>query len=174
MEMNILHTIQEWIQNPVTDAVMIFFTRLGDNGLLWILIMFFLLCRKKTRGYGILLGISLLISAVLGNLIIKPIFERLRPFFHLPEHELLIPPPGGYSFPSGHTLTAFASAPVIYAMHKKSGIAAYIVAFLIGFSRMYLYVHYPTDVLAGILLGLLCGFLTVKIGKPKIMKKAEG
>ena len=80
-----------------------------------------------------------------------------------PEMQLLIPPLSDYSFPSGHTFASFASATALFLHHRKEGTAAYLLAAVIAFSRMYLYVHFPTDILAGIILGIASGFTAFKL-----------
>jgi len=154
------------------DAVMPFITRLGDMGFIWIIITVALLLCKKTRYYGIISACSLLLSLFLGQYGLKLIFQRERPFYNLPGMLLLIPPPGDYSFPSGHAASSFAAAAAIFYWNRKAGLAAFVLAFLIAFSRLYLFVHYPSDVLAGALLGLGCTlfvvFVVKKLTKAKI------
>ena len=109
----------------------------------------------------------LAITFLVGDVVLKNWIQRPRPFQEMPV-ELLIPPPESFSFPSGHTSSSFAAASVIYRVRKSWGIAAFILAVLIGFSRLFLFVHYPTDVLAGAVLGLLVGNLVCFcIGKRK-------
>ena len=118
-----------------------------------------LLLFPKTRKAGLASGIALLFMLVTGNMILKPLVARLRPFAVNTAVELLIPPPTDFSFPSGHTYASFASASAIFRNSRRIGIPALILASLIAFSRLYLYVHYPTDVLFGILLVILAGWI---------------
>ena len=96
----------------------------------------------------------------MGNLTIKPLVGRLRPFYIVHDIKLLIPEPYGYSFPSGHALSSFAASTVIFLNNKKLGLIALILAIMIAFSRLYLYVHYLSDVLVGALLGVMVGIFS--------------
>ena len=137
---------------------MVFFTKLGDSGLIWIILTLLCLYSDKYRKLGAAMTFSLVVALLLGNEILKELIRRPRPFT-LNEISLLIPPPSGFSFPSGHTMASFAAAGAICFTHKKLGKWALILATLISFSRMYLYVHFPTDVLCGVLFGLLFGYM---------------
>ena len=97
------------------------------------------------------------------NLVLKPLAARPRPCWIDEQVKLLVAAPKDYSFPSGHSAASFAAAVSIFVMHKKEGAAALILACLIAFSRLYLFVHFPTDVLAGIAVGFICAFLAAKI-----------
>lgn len=147
------------INNPFLTSFMSFITHLGDSGFIWIVIGVLLLFFKKTRKCGFLVLMSLLVCSVFALGIMKPFFGRVRPFA---ERGItpFIPPPGGASFPSGHTSSSFAAAYAIFSFSKKFGIFAFILAGLIAVSRLYFLVHYPTDVLGGIIVGLLSAFLT--------------
>ena len=107
--------------------------------------------------------IGLLLCLVLGNGIIKPIVSRIRPYDINNSVEILIRKPKDLSFPSGHTLAAFTSAVIILLYNKKLGVFAIVFAVLIAFSRIYFYIHFPTDVLAGIIFGCIFAFLSKKI-----------
>lgn len=159
IDLRVLQFINEHIQNPVFDAAMPWITRLGNLGLLWIAVTVVLLCIKKYRRTGVVLAAALVFVTVLGELVLKPIVGRSRPFEGFLTIELLIQAPMGYSFPSGHALLGFTAATVLFLRDKRLGVAAGLVALLIAFSRLYLNVHYATDVAAGILLGILCGWL---------------
>lgn len=156
-EWNILNGIQE-LQSPLMDSLMLFFTRLGDDGFIWILIAIFLLFTKKYRKYGVILLLALLAGLIIGNGIIKNLVGRARPSWEqtLP---LLIENPTDFSFPSGHTQSSFIAATVLALTNKKWALWAYPLAALIAFSRLYLMVHFPTDVLGGIFIGVLIGAL---------------
>lgn len=162
MELSILHALQQ-IHTPWLDAIMIFFTRLGDDGILWIALGVGFLFFKKTRRCGIYILLSLLISMLVGKVVLKNLFERSRPFMADPSVILKVAAPGSFSFPSGHTLDAFTSATAIFLCDRKTGIAAFAVASLIAFSRMYLFLHYPTDILGGIVIGVCAAVLVVKV-----------
>ena len=98
-----------------------------------------------------------LIGLLVGNVLIKEWVMRPRPFVTHADLIALVDPVDQWSFPSGHTLSSFAAATALCFFHRKSGLLACLVAALIGFSRLYACVHYPTDVLAGMLIGILCG-----------------
>lgn len=158
----ILNFIQENIRNTLLDKIMVFITSLGNMSIIWIIIGICLLINKKYRKYGIMLFLSLLFCAIVGNLTLKPLVARIRPFNAKPLLDgLLIKEPSDYSFPSGHTMCSFAPAVVLCYMNKRIGICAVILSILIGFSRLYLYVHYPSDVLSGAIIGILLGMLSI-------------
>ena len=147
-----------WIQDHIVCAaltpVMKLFTTLGNGGILWIIIGILLLFFKKTRSIGIASLLSLALVAILNNEIIKAIVQRPRPFTYV-DIELLITAPGGYSFPSGHTSSSFAAATAVFLKNKKLGAVLLVCAALIGFSRMYFFVHFPSDVFVGMIEGIL-------------------
>ena len=157
--MILLDQIQQYLANDFLNLLIPRVSSLGDAGLIWIVLSVLLLLFPKTRKAGLASGIALLFMLVTGNMILKPLVARLRPFAVNTAVELLIPPPTDFSFPSGHTYASFASASAIFRNSRRIGIPALILAFLIAFSRLYLYVHYPTDVLFGILLGILAGWI---------------
>ena len=151
-EFSFLYFLQE-LHNPVLDKVMLFITSLGNEGLVWIGIAVVMLFFKKYRKCAISVGVSLLLMELVGNVILKDLIARSRPCWIDPTVELLLKAPSSYSFPSGHTFAGFAASVTIFLNHKKEGIAAIIVASLIAFSRMYLFVHFPTDILGGMVFG---------------------
>ncbi len=157
--MILLDQIQQYLANDFLNLLIPRVSSLGDAGLIWIVLSVLLLLFPKTRKAGLASGIALLFMLVTGNMILKPLVARLRPFAVNTAVELLIPPPTDFSFPSGHTYASFASASAIFRNSRRIGIPALILASLIAFSRLYLYVHYPTDVLFGILLGILAGWI---------------
>ncbi len=170
MELQILNWIYEK-HSPIMDSVMVFLTRLGDAGFFWLLLAAILLLSKKTRIWGLTMGFAMLLGLVVVNFGVKPLVHRVRPYDAAGFTALLIDRPTDYSFPSGHTQAAFASAWVLYCMNQRGGLLALILAALIAFSRLYLYVHYPTDVLAGFLFGSLWAFLAVRYFKPWVAKR---
>lgn len=152
MDFQILYQIDK-LHNPILDKTMIFLTNLGNAGIIWILLAVGLLFYKKTRKCGVLMLIAMGIGLIIGNGILKNIVARNRPCWIDTSINLLIPNPKDFSFPSGHTLASFEAAIMLFLFHKKYGILALIIACLIAFSRMYLFVHFPTDILGGALLG---------------------
>ena len=160
MDGSVLFFIQENIRNPLLNAIMIFITTLGDGGAIWIFSTLLLLIFKKTRKIGVMSAVALLSSLLINNYLIKNLVARPRPFVTFPELRILIPTPSEFSFPSGHTSSSFAAAAVFYRhLPKKLGVLAILLAGLIGLSRLYVGVHYPTDVLAGALTGVLLSYL---------------
>lgn len=157
MELQILDVLQT-IHNPVLDIIMCAITRLGDAGIIWILLCIVLLILPKTRKSGVVLMAALLVDPVVCNVILKPLVHRIRPFDVKTGIELLVKRPTDYSFPSGHTAASVASVMALYlAGEKKIWVPALVLAVLIAFSRLYLYVHYPTDVLGGMIIGIAAG-----------------
>lgn len=122
-----------------------------------------LLLFPKTRRAGEAMALALVLCLFSGNLFLKPIVARVRPYEANQFVGLLVPPLGDFSFPSGHTFSCVAAAFVLFHYHKKAGIAAWLAAALMAFSRLYLYVHYPTDILGGLLLGVAAGFLACRL-----------
>ncbi len=151
------------IHNDVLDFIMRVFTHAGDNGYVWIGVCILLLCIPKTRKIGIYLAITLIVEVVLNDGIIKGIIARERPFLQRTGIETIIKQPSGYSFPSGHSASSFAAATAIFLHNKRLGIGAYVLAACIAFSRLYFYVHFPTDVICGSLFGILIGFTVNKL-----------
>ena len=160
--------ILDWIAQHLwcgfLDAVMPVITLLGDAGIFWILIAVAMLFFPKYRRIGLAMGAALLMGLLICNVTMKPLFARIRPYDYQLEHfgktiPLLIAAQHDFSFPSGHTLASFEAATVLMLNSKKLGIPAMILAALIAFSRLYLYVHYPTDVLFSIAMGLLIGWV---------------
>ena len=165
MELQILDVLQT-IHNPVLDTIMCAITRLGDAGIIWILLCIVLLILPKTRKSGVVLMAALLVDLVVCNVILKPLVHRIRPFDVKTGIELLVKRPTDYSFPSGHTAASVASVMALYlAGEKKIWVPALILAVLIAFSRLYLYVHYPTDVLGGMIIGIAAGAIGYWLGK---------
>lgn len=151
--------IQEYVRTPILDNIMIFITTLGNGGMIWIAATVLLLIPKKTRKVGIMSAVALLGSLIINNHILKNIVQRPRPYTTFTDLKILIPTPSEFSFPSGHTSSSFAAAGVFYShLPKKVGVPAVILAGLIGLSRLYVGVHYPTDVIAGVVMGILLSF----------------
>ena len=167
IDFSILIWIQENIRCAFLDVVMPFITRLCNDGEIWILFGIVLLFFKKYRKFGVFVLVGMLIGSLIGNEILKPIFARPRPchiYDMLPEMLIDIPKITSYSFPSGHTTSSVIAATVLVRANKKFGFFAIPLAAVIAFSRMYLFVHFPTDILGGTVLGILIGFFTVTYG----------
>ena len=170
--MNLEFWILDGIQNlrtPAADVLMPFITSFGNGGVIWIVLTVILLLIPKTRKTGLILGAALILDGIFCNLLLKNLVRRIRPCDINDAVRLLIPYPSDYSFPSGHTAVSFAAASALYfAGEKYLWKAALVLAAFIAFSRMYLYVHYPTDVLGGVLVGILAGY-----GGCRIVQKTE-
>lgn len=161
---NILLWIQEFIRNDFLTPIFVFITHLGNGGKIWIAISIFLLLFKKTRKIGMMSLLALLGSYLINNLCIKNLICRTRPYEVVDGLKLIIEKQKDYSFPSGHTASSFASAIVLYKeLPKKYGITALIFAIVMGFSRLYVGVHYPSDVIIGAISGILIGLGVCKI-----------
>ena len=143
----------EGIANPPLDSLMVFLTRLGDGGVVWIFLIIALLVTKKYRRTAMVAAGSLLFCFILGNYLIKPFFGRIRPCNIDATLRMLIERPIDFSFPSMHTATAFSVAVVIYGKNKFFGILMIVLSCLIALSRVYLNVHYTTDIIFGALFG---------------------
>lgn len=164
-DLAVFRFVEEYLMSPFTDKLFTFVTHLGDGGWLWIAMAVGMLIFPKTRRCGIAIAIALLCSEFIGNEFLKHLVERPRPF-QLEEwqgifvYPGLIPAPSSFSFPSGHTGSSVgAAAALLFCRKDKYGWAAMILALLIGYSRIHVHVHYPTDVLAGILCGLIYGLI---------------
>ena len=168
--MNIELSILDWIQTlhtPFLDKIMVFITRLGDVGIIWIVLSIVLLLIPKTRKSGAVMVVALVVDVLLCNIVLKNLVARTRPYDVNTGVHLLVAKLHDYSFPSGHTAASFTSVTALYlAGEKKLWKFALVLACLIAISRLYLYVHYPTDVLGGILFGVISGYL----GYRKVLK----
>ena len=160
----ILHWIQNTIACPFLDAVVPKLTMLGNAGIIWILAGVLLLCTKKYRRQGALVLMGLLAGLLVGNIVLKNLVARPRPCWLDPSVHLLIATPTDYLFPSGHTLSSTIAATILTKTDRRFGYVAIPLAVLIALSRLYLYVHFPSDVLIAALLGLLIGELTFRYG----------
>lgn len=159
--------VEEHLWSPALDAVMVAVTTLGDGGLIWIALGAVLLFFKNYRRFGIMIFVALLFSLIINDNILKPLIARPRPFdleswktiFVYPE---LIERPSSLSFPSGHSSSSLAAAVVLlFSKNKKLGIPVLVFALLMAFSRIYVHVHYATDVFAGIVAGTVYALLAV-------------
>lgn len=172
MELQILDFIRENLSCAFGDFLMPLITLFGEGGIFWIALTLVLLARPKTRRLGINLAFCLALEALVCNVMIKPLVGRIRPYDLKPGIEALVRQPHDFSFPSGHTGASFAMAGGFIFSRSRYWLPVTILASLIALSRIYLYVHYPTDVIAGILLGLLTAFIGVKLSE-RLQRRIE-
>ena len=157
LDLNILN-ISNNIQNPILDSIMLFLTFLANDGLIWVVFILALSFFKNTRIYGFLVFISLGMTLLLGNKILKNFFDRERPFLRFSNLRLLVESSGTNSFPSSHAATAFAVFGVFYFFNLKYKWYVFILALSISLSRVYLNLHYFSDITAGAALGLIVSY----------------
>ncbi len=175
-ELTILQWIQENGRTPFLDKVLPVITSLADDGICWIVLAVVLLCIPRTRRAGLSMGLALLLGLLVGNILLKNIVGRIRPYDVDPSVLLLIERLSDFSFPSGHTLASVGASVALTVRHRWAGIAALVLSAVIAFSRLYLFVHYPTDVLAGAVLGVgtgLCGCLLADKILAALQKRKE-
>ena len=162
-DLPILDWIQANLKNGFLNEVMPIITMFGDGGIFWIACAVILLCIPKTRKTGLGMAFALIMGLIVCNITLKPLVGRIRPYDFQEKLGVVIPllteRMHDYSFPSGHTIASFEAATVLLINNKKLGIPAMILAVLIAFSRLYLYVHYPTDVIFSVFAGILFAFL---------------
>ena len=179
IDFNILNAIQS-IHNPFLDTIMPLITFLGSGGIVWAVTALIMLCFKKSRKTGIIIIVSLLLGLFLSTMGLKNVIARERPYntegaLLTVENLLIGAPSGRFSFPSGHAISSFSAATVILLYSKKLGIPAIILAALICFTRLYLYVHFPSDVICGALFGILLAFLSnFLVNKIWVASRASG
>ena len=170
-DFQILFFIKDHIRCDFLNVVVPFYTTLGDDGIIWIIMGLILLVPKKTRKCGIMVLATLLVMLVVNNIVLKNLIARARPYATYPElvSDLadIIHIPKSYSFPSGHTVSAMAVAFTVLSQHKKLGLVTIILAFLMGLSRLYVGVHFPTDVYGGIIVAALIS-LSVIVAEKKL------
>lgn len=155
-EFDLLYWFQS-LHNPILDKIVVVITSLGNAGIFWILLTLVMLIVCKDKKVAWTSALALLFSLLVINIFLKNIVMRARPCWIDDTIPLLVKNPKDYSFPSGHSSASFASAVSIvqYARYRKQGIAAVILAALIAVSRMYVFVHFPTDVFVGTILGII-------------------
>ena len=169
----VLHWIHNTLSCPVLDYLMPKITELGNGGMIWIMIGFVLIVTKRYRRYGLIMIIGLVLGVMVGNVFLKNLIERSRPCWTDHSVALLIANPSDYSFPSGHTLASVIAATILTLSNKKFGYIAIPLAVLIAFSRLYLYVHFPSDVLGAAIIGLTIGFFVFRVVKKFIPEGKE-
>ena len=159
LDIQLLYWIAQYVRNDLLTPILTLLTHLCDHGELWLTLALLLLLRPRTRRCGAAVLLAMALGLVLGNGLLKHLLARPRPFTTYPD---LIPlvQIGGYSCPSGHSLSSFTAATAIFCFYKKPGAAALLLAALIGFTRLYVGVHYLTDVLFGAVIGIILGLLS--------------
>ena len=163
-ERDILLWIQEHLRAAALTPPMRLFSLLGDKGLFWIALTVALLCFRSTRRVGVYCAASMALTFLVVNCAVKPLVARIRPYDLFPEIQLLVHAEGDFSFPSGHSANSFSVAWVLFRMApKKYGVPALVLAMLIALSRLYVGVHYPTDVLAGAAVAILLAELCLRL-----------
>lgn len=173
-EERMLLYIQDYLRSDFLTPVFRGITALGDAGIFWILLIAFFLFFPKTRRAGYAGLLALVLSVLFNNLILKNCIARTRPFEMIERLTFLGKKPIDFSFPSGHTAASFAAASAFYRfLPRKAGIPLLVIAVLISFSRLYLGVHFPTDVIVGAIDGLLLGLLSAWVVTYK-ERKNEG
>ena len=155
-EMDLLYWFQS-IHHPILDKIVVAITSLGNSGIFWILLTIVMLILCKDKRVAWTSALALVFSLLIINIFLKNTVMRARPCWIDTSVPLLVKNPSDYSFPSGHSSASFASAVSIvqYARYRKQGVAAVILAAMIALTRMYVFVHFPTDVLVGTLLGII-------------------
>ena len=165
--------VQEFLRVPVLNGAVSFFTQLGDSGMLWIVISVIMLFFKKTRKIGFTALIAMLFGLICTNLVLKNLVARPRPYETVAGALPLLLEHDPLSFPSGHTCAAFAASVTWFRglEWRWAGVLGLVLAALMGFSRMYVGVHYLSDVLAGLVVGILCSFAAWYVMKAILIKR---
>ena len=160
IELDLLMGIHS-VSSPVLDQVMLGITYASTHAALWLVMSALMMCTRRYHKAGMAIIVAVAVAYVVGDLIFKPMIARDRPCA-LADFTLLVPIPETYSFPSGHTMSSFAAATALLMFHRREGCIAMVFAALVGLSRLYLFVHWPTDVLAGAFLGIAVAYLVVR------------
>ncbi len=168
-EFEIMTAIHHFVNCDFMDFLMTVISAIGNGGAIWIVVALIMLATKKHRKLGIKLAIGLILGLILGNVVLKNLIARPRPCWIFEDIDMLIDVPRDFSFPSGHTLASFTSAFILLAEARRLGIPALIIAVLMAFSRMYLFVHFPTDILGGIVLSFIIFIILEKSMKKKVL-----
>ena len=171
-ELAVLDWIQTHLRRGFLDAVLPVISWTCDHGEIWIALALVLLLIPKTRRTGLVLALALLLEFAVCNGILKPLIARPRPCDLNDAIRLLIPRPGDDSFPSGHTGISFAAVGALLAAKSRLWVPAFVLALIIAFSRLYLYVHFPSDILGAVALGVAIGELTFRQGGRALEKAA--
>ena len=174
MDYTLLGWVHEAFSSGFWARVMPFVSFIGNWGMVWVFAACLLLCTRKYRLHGLAVLIALGVGFLIGNLLLKPLIARVRPVWPYATPALLFPGPKGFSFPSGHALSSFAAATVLTLADRRFGWLAFPLACLIALSRLALYVHFPSDVFAGAVLGALDGVCVHQLVAKFIPAKRAG
>lgn len=172
IEYSLLIKLHNAAGSSFLDAAMPYVSDIGNMGAVWVIFSLILITNREYRNIGIMCLAALLLTTVIGEGLLKNIIQRPRPFAQFASIQPLIPEPSSFSFPSGHTGSSFAAATVIARNLKKAAIPALALAAAVAFSRLYLMVHYPSDILGGIILGAACGICAEILVKKYLSRKA--
>lgn len=173
LDQTILYWIQDNLSCGLLDLLMPKLTLLGSGGAIWLLAAGGMLCTKKYRRQGVILLAGLAVGVLVGNVCLKNLIARPRPCWLDNSVKLLVSSPTDYSFPSGHTLASTIGATVLTKTDRRFGWAAIPIAAIIAFSRLYLFVHFPSDILAGAVLGVAIGEAVYYLGLRRSKCHAE-
>ncbi len=163
LEIGILKTVNTLLSCDILDILFVFISKIGNKGAIWIILAIGLMMFKRTRKWGVCASVALLMCLIIGNGILKPLIARMRPFDFDTSLSIIIPHLADGSFPSGHTLAAFAFSSAVSKYSKKCAPYLYTLSTLMALSRIYLMVHYPTDVAGGVVIGMIFGHIAYKI-----------
>ena len=160
----ILNTIQQSLRCEFLDSFILALSYVTTSGIIWVIAGIIMLFFRKMRTSGVIMLSSLAVVFLTGDVLLKHLITRSRPFTNI-DITLLIKPPSSSSFPSIHSALAAASTTMLLTRNKMLGFIATVITICIAFSRLYLYVHYPTDVFAGLILGVLCALIILWLAK---------
>ena len=160
MDFRILNFIYNKLSCNFLNYIMPKITFLGNGGFIWLVTATIMLCFKKYQKQAFVLLVGLLAGVVIGNLILKNLISRKRPCWINNNVSLIVSTPKDYSFPSGHTMSSFIAMTILMQTNQLLGFLSFIFAILISFSRLYLYLHFPSDILGGVVIGILLGNAT--------------
>lgn len=169
----VLDYIREHLQNGFLDRLMPIVTAFGDMGILWVAVAVVISAKSKYRKCSLTMLIGMILGVVIGNFALKNIIRRERPCWIVDLTSMLIENPDDFSFPSGHTMSSFIASTILMHYDKRLGIPAVGVSLLIAFSRMYLYVHFPTDVIGGALIGIGIAIMTISLTNKYVFKNSD-
>ncbi len=169
----VLEYIREHLRNGFLDNIMPVVTAFGNMGMFWVVVALIISAKRKYRKCSITMMIGMIMGVILGNFVVKNIVRRDRPCWINEIGDMLIANPQDFSFPSGHTMSSFIAATILFYYDKRLGVPSFGVALLIAFSRMYLYVHFPTDIIGGAMLGVGIAIMTVSLTNRYIFDRKQ-